>query len=162
GGTERAPFFLLESWKVRAGACYSADLPLPATTGEERVFWERFSFTPDAQLYFADGNREAASAEVAAGVSEVWLFDAHHDGGYSSDLAAATFGGGVPPTCQTWLLHYQALPVHMRYPAWRRTLDCEAPPLAEFERVIDDGAAVPGVFERVFLCRSGGWAPPWL
>ncbi len=40
-------------------------------------------------------------------------------------------------------------------PTWRRT------PGSRSHRCTDDGRPVPGMFDTVFACRSGGWVPAW-
>jgi hypothetical protein len=50
----------------------------------------------------------------------------------------------------------------VRYPRWRhRWADLEADTGIPVHRHTDDGAAVPGMFDTVFACRSGGWVPAW-
>jgi hypothetical protein len=94
---------------------------LPTVSGEERGLWARFTFAADVQVTIAESHREAASAGVRRGVTEVWNVDAHHDCGYRPRVVESLL---KVVDCSTWLaLYAAALPdkaVHVRYPPMER------------------------------------------
>ena len=57
----------------------------------------------------------------------------------------------------------QCRELHVRYPRWRTrvsTVEPDSP--IEVHRAFDDVSNGPEcVFDTVFVCRSGSWAPPW-
>lgn len=132
-------------------------------SGEERGFWARFTFAADVQVTIAESHLEAASAGVRRGVTEVWNFDAHHDCGYRPRVVESLL---KVVDCSTWLALYAvALPdgaVHVRYPRWKdKAFDVEPEPEVACDRAFDDGQPFPGGIDRIFICRSGIWTPPW-
>jgi hypothetical protein len=145
---------------VRAGA------PLPATSGDERGFWDRFDIAVDAELYVADSNAQAAHPRVAEPrPTEVWLYDAHHDAGYvPRALEEVREEGRV--TCEDWMLAYSlwGAELHVRYPPWRGyALAVDPAPVALLDRqVATSGNGPAGPVHAVFVCRSPAWTPPWL
>lgn len=147
------PYYQEEAWEARALAFLLRGLPLPQAKGWQG-FWERFAFAPGARLYYADSNALAFHPEVRQGVREVVLYDAHHDAGYRPL--------GEEPACDDWMVHYarQGAGLWVFYPPWRDPR-LEPEPQVAVERLQDPGGAVPGVFHRVFLCRSGAFVPPW-
>ncbi len=147
------PYYLLEAWEERALAFLLRGLPLPKARGWQG-FWGRFAFAPGAVLYYAESNALAFHPEVRRGVEEVVLFDAHHDAGYRPL--------GEAPACDDWMVFYHRQGARLRvyYPPWRDPR-LEPEPQVAVERLQDPGGAVPGVFHRVFLCRSGAFVPPW-
>lgn len=171
-------------WYHRAAAFLVAGLSLPNLSGEERTFWRRFTFDKETNLYVTDSNVWAASDEVMDGIerfSEVWLYDAHHDCGYPPQgrLELALKGKTREEyilevlktgrySCEDWMILHFGLGsrLHVRYPSWMTWAepdddDMILPPHA-VDRQIDDGSNGPkGRFDRVFVCRSGAWVPPW-
>jgi hypothetical protein len=154
-------------WPVRAAAFVRVGAPLPATSGDERGFWDRFTIAPDAELYLADSNAQAAHPRVAEPrPTEVWLYDAHHDAGYRAGaLEEVREEGRV--TCEDWMLAYHlwGAELHVRYPPWRRhAFQLDPPPqVALLDRqVATPGNGPPGPVHAVFVCRSPVWTPPWL
>ncbi len=147
------PYYLGEAWEERALAFLLRGLPLPQAQGWEG-FWERFTFAPDAQLYYADSNALAFHPEVREGIREVVLFDAHHDAGYRPL--------GEEPACDDWMVYYAKEGARLRvfYPPWRDP-SLEPEPRVPLVRAKDPGGPVEGMFHRAFLCRSGAWVPPW-
>ncbi|TBH20468.1 hypothetical protein [Thermus thermamylovorans] len=147
------PYYLLEAWEERALAFLLRGLPLPQARGWEG-FWRRFAFVEGAVLYYADSNALAFHPRVREGVREVVLFDAHHDAGYRPL--------GEEPACDDWMVFYARQGARLRvfYPPWRDPA-LEPEPQVPVERVFDPGGAVPGLFHRAFLCRSGAFVPPW-
>ncbi|MCX9190083.1 hypothetical protein C3Y87_01375 [Carbonactinospora thermoautotrophica] len=160
-GHFETPYHLEEVWRDRALDFLLCDRPLPGTTGRERRFWSRFRLTPGAVLYYADSNALAWDPRVRAGVRAVWLYDAHHDCGYGS----ADSGAAGQVRCDDWMCAYHrpGAELRVRYPRWRaHAMWSEPEPRVPVDRRVDDEAPVRVVFDRVFVCRSGAWTPPWL
>ena len=160
-----AALYLGIVWTTRAADFIRRGIALPDTSGEEAMFWSRFTFAPNAKLYYGESNVLAYHKTVRRGWnlnSQVWLFDAHHDsGGYRYTLAQTLKRKTL--TCEDWMVGYAATDLHMRYPRWKAWGLTEEPdPIVRVDRRVDDGADVPVVFDRVFVCRSGAWVPPWL
>lgn len=155
--------FLNYIWIGRAATFKTAGLPIPNTSGLEAAFWQRFRFSPKAELYYADSNVMAVDDVVAEGIQEVWLFDAHHDSGYKGSIADIIERSTV--SCEDWMVNYisvQRLP-HVRYPQWRHyAMEIEPKPLIAIDRQVDDEQPMRQMFHRVFVCRSGAWTPPWI
>lgn len=165
GHTEMGGRAMLEGiWHARAAGFVGSGRVLPGLSGLELGWWPRFRFSPKATLYVAESNAQAASKRVAANITSVWLFDAHHDAGYhQSDGLRNSYANGF--TAEDWLAWYYlegVVDLHVRYPQWRtRAFDTEPEPAALVDRAFDREAPVPLVFDRVFICRSGVWVPPW-
>lgn len=152
-------------WLVRAAAFARAKEPRPMSSGEEDTFWSRFRFKPTAKLYYAESNVQALHTLVKRGVDEVWLFDAHHDSGYGENSVLNIMKTGRID-CGQWMIDYgmRGARLHMRYPRWKPWgLRGEPKPQIKLDRKLDDGKPLANVtFDRVFVCRSGAWSPPWL
>jgi hypothetical protein len=169
GHSEGNPMFRDFVWPIRAAGFARSGLVLPDTSGEERDFWSRFQINSRADLYVADSNSQAAHPRVtgAKPPDEVWLYDAHHDCGYKENAWRMVLET-KRLSCEDWMLAYHAYgaELHVRYPRWKDyVFDVEPEPDARFEvdREFDDGANGPdGPIHKVFVCRSGAWAPPWL
>ena len=158
-------------WVFRAAGFVRHGLPLPGLSGEQEGFWDRVVICPYAVLFFGESHAWAASEDVLDDVDEVWSFDAHHDGGYDDGAFERAFRGRVD--CGSWLLAYWIhraacrASCHVRYPAWRRIGDwVDTPettpsfPDLDLGTAFAEGETLP-VFDRVFVCRSGAWVPPW-
>ena len=111
-------------------------------------------------------------------------FDAHHDLVYSIEQLQWSIGTGEP-TCENWhlmtLLRSLGLRSLVVYPAWKGSSDWQklfgaldradkaGVNVARILRARVDHCVWPspkvaeaaGNVEAVFVCRSGGWAPPW-
>lgn len=153
-------------WPGRASVFLRHGYDLPGTSGQERGFWDRFRVRPHAELYVAESNAEAADPRVADDVTEVLLFDAHHDVGYRGDGDPDSVVDRGVYTCENWMLLYWAMGAHLevRYPRWRDyAVDVEPVPWVPVNRRVDDEASGDDTpVDRVFVCRSGSWVPPWL
>ena len=163
-GHAESLLFIEMLWPIRAAGFLSNGLELPGTTGREVNFWDRFTFSDDASLYAAESNAMAGLPEVADDVDEVWLYDAHHDAGYHDRSVAQLVSEGRW-SCENWMILYAALgaTLHVRYPTWRRHAFSQEPaPLVPVDRAFDNDVDDLPVFDRVFVCRSGAWVPPWL
>lgn len=170
-GHQENPFFRTTIWPVRASSFLAADLPLPPLSGEQTACWDRFRIAEGAPLYVADSHALIAADAIVAGVDEVWSFDAHHDLGYERDDLPRLFATGTI-RCDTWGLAYglYGIGVHVRFPTWARWRDDVASLLPLSRQVLDAGSGSIAVetnderlpiFDKVFLCRSGCWVPPW-
>lgn len=87
-GHKETPLFITSIWPSRALGFKLARLPLPGLTGEQHTFWSRFNFTPRARCYYAESNVYAMHQTLLARYrpQSLWLYDAHHDGGYRRTL----------------------------------------------------------------------------
>jgi len=156
-------------WSLRAADLLRNGIPLPATSGEETRFWPHIRLAEDAVVYVADSHAAAAVEAVRDGITEVWSFDAHHDAGYDGHGQAMHERGEYD--CANWILAYPERPrrrgARVFYPAWKTDAFAVEPVPDGDERVHRCHADrmtmrhLP-VFDRVFICRSGGWVPPWL
>lgn len=164
-GHREAPFFQDFIWSIRAVDFKRAGLALPAISGQEKAFWQRFQISPRATLYIADSNSYAFHGQVIRGITSLWLFDAHHDAGYRGSDSLRQIMERKTVTCDDWMLGYdlRGVELHMRYPAWRYyARELEPEPAIDLDRQIDTEAPIPLRFDKVFLCRSSVWVPSWL
>jgi hypothetical protein len=165
GHRDGGGFFLNDIWYHRAEGFLANDLPLPGTTGVEKTFWDRFQFTPDCRLYIADSHMHIYNRSVFNGITEAWSYDAHHDAGYT-DMTPQQFLDRDQVSCADWTVAYKLvrdIDTKVFYPKWRDwAMEYEKAMILPVERQVDDEAVVDGKFHRIFLCRSGGWTPPWV
>lgn len=154
-------------WPSRAADFMRFHLPLPSTTGEEAGFWRRFRFTPRTTLFVGESHSEIAVPRVSRYVNRVWNFDAHHDAGYKNRetvINRIVQEGTV--SCDDWAAAFSLLNItdlHVRYPRWRAyALKAEPAPAVPIDRGVDQEAEGFPTFDRIFLCRSGAWTPPWV
>lgn len=164
-------------WSIRAVGFQRSGLELPGANERWRTFWERMRISPDATLHYADSNAYAGTLHADGGWDSVWLFDAHHDCyRYKSisDVREWAEDSAGEITCENWMfvhwwngltnlhrpqLHWRFPPTHDRYRsgAWRQ----EVPEFLGLDAAPDDDVRPDVEFDTVFLCRSGGWVPPW-
>ena len=150
-------------WECRALSFTTNGLSLPMTAGFES-FWSQFQFSGDSKLIVAESHSRAVASVVSEGVSDVWNYDAHHDGGYNPKPPDECRDGIW--TCEDWMIYYglNGALLHVRYPQWKsRAFVLEGQPLFAH---IDIGFHVSEevrdlTFNRIFVCRSGAWVPPW-
>ena len=178
-GHREAPFFIDGPiWTSRGAGFVMHDMPLPDLNGKEASFWERFKIAKGAKLYYADSNACAVNPLVTGRSrrwDSVWLYDAHHDSGYKADPNWDRFERTRAIydllmkglwACEDWMVLYHSglgAKLHVRYPEWRAwAMDGEPEPLVDVDRQVDDGSTPDVVFDRIFVCRSGAWVPPWL
>lgn len=150
-------------WDARAAQLLGCGLELPATSGDEDGFWNRFHIRSDAVLFYAESHAQAAHPALRRRYAHVWNFDAHHDAGYEGELEDVYRLGWVG--CANWMCYYhlEGATLHVRYPRWRGdAMLRELGPLCPVDRAIDDSWDVPIVFDAVFVARSGALTPPWL
>jgi len=164
GHRDSGKFFLEDVWVHRAMQFFAAGMELPTTSGEETSFWSRFKFSPDAKLYFADSHVHAIHPDVAEDVINVVNFDAHHDGGYNQTIGKIVKSQQVD--CGSWMVGYylKGAFVQTIYPSWKKhAMKTDGKPaIPKMARRVDTGLGAFPTFDRVFVCRSGGWSPPWL
>ena len=162
-GHKEAPFFADFVWTVRAAGFQGMGLELPTTDGLEAGFWGRVRIAEDSQLYLADSHAMASSEEVLEGIDEVWNYDAHHDCGYSPERDMADLRQGIVQ-CGNWAMYAflaHGIRVEQRYPTWKtRALEVDHPPGWVNARHASWNEITPE-FDRVFVCRSSCWVPPW-
>lgn len=175
-GHQESMFFITVAWQQRASAFLANDLPLPQPAGWED-FWERFTYNDEegVPLYFAESNSAAISTDGPweEGTTEVWLYDAHHDAGYSRKedstmeklrQATALIQDGKY-SCEDWMICYwrDEANLHVRYPTWREdAFEAEPEPWIPLDRQFDSPDNGPqGPIDRIFVCRSGAWVPSW-
>lgn len=164
GHNESMPAGLQETlWSIRASDFLSGGHPLPQTSGLENTFWDRFTFADNAEACFADSNVYAYRNDWL-GVDNLYLFDAHHDCGYRPDSPKQVEMDGFV-TCEDWMILYAVYGTHLKvfYPKWRTlAMELEPTPAIAVHRQMDHEQPVDLVFDRLFVCRSGSWVPPWL
>ena len=153
-------------WSDRASGFLWSGRPMPDTSGEEQSFWSRFRFSEDCSLFIAENHVLAARTEVCSGVDRIISYDARYDASdYAFDCAvrSATARGYV--TTENWLLQYEidGAQIEVICPRWRSyLLGAEPQPPTHMSWCVDDGEPVDEVIDRVFVCHSGVWTPPWL
>lgn len=161
-GHRETELFIEGIWPIRLAGFFSHGIETPASSGLELEFWDRFKFNRGT-VYYADSNMWAGTGKFI-GYENVWLYDAHHDSGYKINntfdfMKQTTF------SCEDWMLnHYFAgSKLHVRYPEWKTyAMDERIPEDLIIDRQIDDNKMSDIKFDRVFICRSGAWTPPWL
>lgn len=163
-GHVETPLHIETLWLHRAAGFLQNGLPLPGVSGWSG-FWERFRFAEDVQLEYADSNVHAGQMLPNEGdaFASVWLFDAHHDAGYHARSVDEFLERGTY-SCEDWMVQHalRGSKLHVRYPQWKIAWESSEPdPIVPVDRALDDGARSDVVFDRVFLCRSGAWVPPW-
>lgn len=148
----------------RAAAFFRCGVSLPGLSGEERSFWNRCQTAPGATLFLADSHALATDPCVLEDVGHISHLDAHHDAGYGGPASAATLLADGEVDCGNWLLAAMLQGTHAEvvYPTWKPRGVHERAPSLPVTRRVDDGAPLAGPFDRVFLCRSGAWTPPWV
>jgi len=95
---------------------------------------------------------------------EIWIsnYDQHHDCGYS-DMPSGSYD------CGAWAKGAYDIgklnQYYLHYPAWRKDQpersDRELKKRMKGFGVWDFAIKDPKRFDAVFICRSGGWTPPW-
>lgn len=167
GHRDAGQLFLEYLWYPRAAAFKINNVPLPDTSGEELTFWDRFRFKDGCELYFADSHVQAYDDVVSKGVYNVVNFDAHHDGGYNTTIKEILKAGKID--CGSWMVGYHLNGCHVQtiYPKWKSwAMKGEPKPaIPKMVRRVDGSKTIPAMFpafDRVFVCRSGGWSPSWL
>jgi hypothetical protein len=176
-GHREAPFFVDAVWTSRAAGFRLANLDLPMLTGEQIGFWDRFRFRRNTPLFYHDSNAAALCKQVSSKRAEsIWLYDAHHDAGYSGfekpETVMRVLEKGLYE-CGNWMLWYWATgaELHVRYPTWKTwAFEQESRPeewlnsrfKSGIDRQFDDLKPNPTIFDRVFVCRSGAWVPSWV
>lgn len=175
-GHRESRLFIEFMWKQRAADFLRAGLPLPGLVAGPAWatpdgFWDRVRLTDDAVVWCGESNAQALSVPGIAGAEQVWLFDAHHDTGYTKTAEQAILlADGADDsesvwTCENWMvpMYGNGAELHVRYPTWRqRAFDLEPAPVVPVDRAFDDGTVPPVEFDTVFVCRSGAWVPAWL
>lgn len=160
-------FHVTDVWPHRAQGFLTHGLELPGVSGYTG-FWDRFRLAEGVELAVCDSNAYAGLVQPSAAAdadefASVWLYDAHHDAGYhNSTLDAWRESGQL--SCENWMIdHHEAgASLHVRYPTWKvHAFSAEPTPWVPVDRAIDDGSTPPVTFDRVLLCRSGAWVPPW-
>ncbi|AXV09927.1 hypothetical protein DVS28_b0157 (plasmid) [Euzebya pacifica] len=166
-------FFIEGVWPSRAQSFLANGRQLPGLVdgpgwATPAGFWDRVDLEDGAHLIVVESNARALLA--GSGFDHVWLFDAHHDCGYTKGPDAATalaLRGSDPGAfwqCGDWMvpLHAAGADLHVRYPTWRtQAMTIEPEPVVEVDRAFDDGTRPPVAFDTVVVCRSGAWVPPW-
>jgi hypothetical protein len=163
-GHREAPFFAEMIWSIRKDAFDGRGVPLPMTSGWEERFWPRFTFAPKAKFYLADSHLDIIREPVIRDITEIWNFDAHHDCGYNGEEDNYIFRGG-PYDCGNWgvYAHFaRNIRLYQRYPYWHRSYVTRDKPPIWITHVGKEFPAADLVFDRVFLCRSSAWVPPWV
>lgn len=166
-GHRESPFFIEMIWPTRSIGFLKHDLPLPTVNDQWRDFLYRFTFAEDVQSFVSESNMEAGLLTDPSGnpFESVWLFDAHHDSGYSI-TTLEEFRARQTFSCEDWMLSHalDGAELHVRFPQWKKNWTDEKPSVTDYEFDLgqDYGADFTDiVFDTVHLCRSGAWVPPW-
>jgi len=168
GHRDSGSFFLDHIWYNRAAGFIQNNMPLPGATGEEKTFWNRFKFRSHSKLYISESHVEIYNPDIQnyfhwSGSNRIDNFDAHHDAGYRGDMNSFLKEGKV--TCENWALayHHHGVTTRTIYPTWKTwAKKAEQSPVYKLKRTFDKGQSVATFYDHVFVCRSGGWTPPWL
>jgi hypothetical protein len=117
-------------------------------------FWERVCTHAPKELVIVDSHQEIYDLCM---FHEVYNFDAHHDLYDEGKLS-----------CENWarlaLINNHITKYVLIYPPWHRKLESNDKHLLDLKGVevfnrIPRG--FPHKFDRVFICRSSAWTPPW-
>jgi hypothetical protein len=145
-------------WETRAGSILASGREMPGLSGEEEGFWSRFRFSPVCSIHVADSHRFGSI--VFKGFDQVINFDAHHDLGYYGEFEGLDCGNWA----RRFLEGNPGSRYEVRYPRWKSWEESVQPEEVDPERWSkgwgDDPVEVE--IDRVFICRSGAWTPPWL
>lgn len=171
-GHREAEYFIGPAWLFRASAFLQRGIDLPELTGEQEKFWSQFDFNDDVEVFVGESNSFAVNAEVAGAyggtdVTEVWLYDAHHDCGYNPAKDPEELVEEGIFDCGSWMAFYWAAGarLYVRYPEWcewkQREGEMTLPRRAVNRRTASPTNGPKGPIDRVFICRSGAWMPSW-
>lgn len=168
------------------------EMKLATCAPHARKFWETmrrlgYKFTSKTRVTIGESHSQAAAPFLAVEKDEridVLHFDAHADSGYGDPAAVVETAKAKlrknETDCGTWLLTVALkVPTNVTYvyPQWKGLKEWKSefkgdddPRLQEFldhraivydeERLVK--ACRPREVDRVFICRSGAWTPPWL
>lgn len=163
GHKETIKFMQEGIWQIRAAGFLRNNMELPKITGLEKMFWNRFKFSPNTNLYISDSHSQIYRVSNKNKLRECWNFDAHHDA-YESEISLA-HNGRVD--CQNWAtaFHMAGIKLSQFYPEWETDWDKEKP-MVPIKSQIDNNNVFKNVFKRpfdaVFVCRSSAWVPSWI
>jgi len=174
-GHKESPFCMYQPiiWEHRASGFIRHGRELPGLEPGWLGFWDRFQFNDGADFFVAESHLYAGTEQVLDGVTDVINFDAHHDLGYDPNGNALTNHlrtGAI--TCDMWgvvPLIYGAFYTWI-YPPWHagpgedhvRVFECVEDMGYDLGVLEDDGSIEFAPFDRLYVCRSAGWMPPWL
>lgn len=179
-GHAEAEFFINGPlWLMRARAFEQYGMALPGVrtpAGGWEAFWTRFTFASPAGAvpdtgsplaYAADSNAHAGTLsppDATTAFESVLLLDAHHDSGYRIN-SYTDYLHQTSFSCEDWMLEQQrrgTRDLEVRYPTWFPDGPSnDLPDGVATRQRLDDEEPVEGVFDTVFVCRSGAWVPPW-
>lgn len=177
---KEAPFFYSsELWASRAYGFKAANKSRPYPDPKVvHGFWDKFRFSEDCKVYVADSHACIAQVwglvecnidttghtvpriDYCPEFGVIHNFDAHHDCGYPNEQESSHY-----IYCSDWAMHAidQGMRVYTWYPEWREVEDEPDPRRSMYREVFNP---VPHglpttVIDRVFVCRSSDWMPPW-
>lgn len=155
-GHSESLVFLDMMWRGRSGL-----LDTIKTNGAEEGFWGRLeaSLSGAGPTYVSDSHMYAY--RLLSGVDHVILVDAHHDCWREDSLGLEKDQGYV--YCHNWLRAWLSKGKRRRVtwiqPEWSKGLFDVPKDLRKRVTVEND---IKGKIDRVHVCRSGCWTPPWL
>jgi len=155
-GHAEAPIFLDMMWRGRFGL-----LDHIRANGAEKGFWDSLgaSLNGAGPTYVSDSHMYAYS--LLSGIDHVLLVDAHHDCWQEDSLGIDQGEGKI--YCHNWLRVWLSKGKQRRVtwvrPEWSKG-GFEVP--KDLKRRISVADKVEGKIDRVHVCRSGCWTPPWL
>jgi hypothetical protein len=131
------------------------------TNGTEEGFWDRLGDSLDGAMptYISDSHMYAY--HLLKGIDHVILVDAHHDCWKEDSLGLEKDQGKV--YCHNWLRVWLSKGKRRRVtwiqPEWSKGL-FEVP--KDLRKRVTVESEIKGKIDRVHVCRSGCWTPPWL
>jgi hypothetical protein len=163
-GHLESQFMIEMMWPTRATGFVGNGLDLPGMLPGWRTFLDRFRFSDDVCSYVSESNSDAGNLTAdGRPFDSVWLFDAHHDSGYTGATVEEWLKTGML-SCEDWMVwhHVAGSDLHVRYPKWKVGWAHEPEPMVSVDRQVDDEEPMHDVvFDAVHLCRSGAWVPSW-
>lgn len=148
--------FLDMMWRSRVGL-----LDQIKADGAEIGFWDRLgaSLKGAGPTYVSDSHLYAYS--LLSGIDHVLLVDAHHDCWQEDSLGISKGEGKI--YCHNWLRAWLGKGKRRRVtwvcPEWSKGWFEVPKDLKGRVSIVDK---VEGKIDRVHVCRSGCWTPPWL
>ena len=163
-----SPSLLDHLWHIRAAGFAAAGLHFPGLIIDQiQAFWKEVRLTKHADLFYADSNANVMDDRVHRGMQSIVILDPHHDAGYNENAAEEVVSKSAV-SCENWVIPFvlNGRDVELHYPSWRfYAPSIEPEPQVPLTRIVDPprfNFGDLGVFDRVFVCRSGAWVPSWL
>jgi len=155
-GHSESPMFLDMIWQARIGLFDKIK-----TNGDEKGFWNRLGGSLDGIVPTYVSDSHAFAYELLRGIDHVLLVDAHHDCWREDGLGVEK--REIKIYCHNWLRVWLSKGRNRRVtwvrPKWSEGL-FEIP--KDLRKRVSLTDKIDGKIDRVHICRSGCWTPPWL